>query len=354
MGKLHITSMGPTGLSWGLVAQLRDTNFGIPADVTFHFGDDDDFEMIEDDIVDDDVKAHRMILALASDKFKDMLYTPHDDNNDVKIENISKSVFSAMISFIYGTSTDLQALNICELMELRDVSKDYKVAGLAQATQDTIERFSVTEDNLFETVKDILDIEADSEEMIQHCAMFIKSNLKNNEIDGFIESLDQNKTMSENISRAIGNLTPPPCNNCLATPCLNNTTIPNTNNMIPGCKVAVMNCADNTGGKNLYVIAVYGIRGRLNRLPAACSGDMVLATVKKGKPELRKKVMPAVVIRQRKTFRRKDGQFIYFEDNAGVIVNNKGEMKGSAITGPVSKECADLWPRIASNAGSIA
>merc|ERR1711970_955232 len=104
---------------------------------------------------------------------------------------------------------------------------------------------------------------------------------------------------------------------------------------------AVMNCADNTGAKNLYVIAVYGIRGRLDRLPAGCSGDMVLASVKK--------VIPAVIIRQRKTFRRKDGQFIYFEDNAGVIVNNKGEMKGSAITGPVAKECADLWPRIASN-----
>jgi len=55
---------------------------------------------------------------------------------------------------------------------------------------------------------------------------------------------------------------------------------------------AVMNCADNTGAKNLYVIAVYGIRGRLNRLPAGCSGDMVLASVKKGKPELRKKAMP--------------------------------------------------------------
>ena len=78
-----------------------------------------------------------------------------------------------------------------------------------------------------------------------------------------------------------------------------------------------------SGAKNLYIIAVGGIRGRLNRLPAAASGDMVLATVKKGKPELRKKVMPAVVIRQRKTFRRKDGSFLYFEDNAGVIVNNK-------------------------------
>merc|ERR1712122_213342 len=96
---------------------------------------------------------------------------------------------------------------------------------------------------------------------------------------------------------------------------------------------------------NLYVIAVYGIRGRLNRLPAGCSGDMVLASVKKGKPELRKKVMPAVIIRQRKTFRRKDGQFIYFEDNAGVIVNNKGEMKGSnhrpcgqRVRGPVAQD----------------
>ncbi|KAL8504390.1 hypothetical protein ACS0TY_022934 [Phlomoides rotata] len=37
-----------------------------------------------------------------------------------------------------------------------------------------------------------------------------------------------------------------------------------------------------------------------------------------------------------------------YADNAGVIVNPKGEMKGSAITGPIGKECADLWPRIAS------
>ena len=43
----------------------------------------------------------------------------------------------------------------------------------------------------------------------------------------------------------------------------------------------------------------------------------------------------------------------FAEDNAGVIVNPKGEMKGSAITGPVAKECADLWPRIASAAPSI-
>jgi len=118
--------------------------------------------------------------------------------------------------------------------------------------------------------------------------------------------------------------------------------------------LSVMNCADNTGAKNLYIMAVVGFGARLNRLPKAGPGDMVLATVKKGKPDLRKKVMNAVIIRQRKAWRRKDGVYIYFEDNAGVIVNPKGEMKGSAITGPVAKECADLWPRVASAANTIA
>ncbi|RWW75050.1 hypothetical protein BHE74_00016951 [Ensete ventricosum] len=132
---------------------------------------------------------------------------------------------------------------------------------------------------------------------------------------------------------------------------------------------ATVNCADNTGAKNLYIISVKGIKGRLNRLPSACVGDMVMATVKKGKPDLRKKVMPAVIVRQRKPWRRKDGVYMYFEGvfdvlrsqvlyfypfhNAGVIVNPKGEMKGSAITGPIGKECADLWPRIASAANAI-
>jgi large subunit ribosomal protein L23e len=99
---------------------------------------------------------------------------------------------------------------------------------------------------------------------------------------------------------------------------------------------------------------------------------MFLCSVKKGKPELRKKVLQAVIIRQRKSIRRREGHFLYFEgklqssrstrfylrgssflDNAGVIVNPKGDMKGSGITGPVAKECSDLWPKIAGNAGSI-
>ena len=61
---------------------------------------------------------------------------------------------------------------------------------------------------------------------------------------------------------------------------------------------AVVNCADNSGAKNLRIIAVCNIGGRLNKLPKASSGDMVMCSVKKGKPELRKKVIPGVIVRQ--------------------------------------------------------
>ena len=116
---------------------------------------------------------------------------------------------------------------------------------------------------------------------------------------------------------------------------------------------ALLNCADNSGAKNLYIFAVKGYQGRLNRLPKDSVGDMIICSVKKGKPDLRKRVLLGVVVRQRKIWRRKDGTWIYFEDNAGCIINDKGEMKGTAITGPVAKEAADLWPKISSKAPSV-
>ena len=83
---------------------------------------------------------------------------------------------------------------------------------------------------------------------------------------------------------------------------------------------ATMNCADNTGAKNLYLFAVSGIGARLNRFPSASVGDMFLCSVRKGKPELRKKVLNAVVIRQRKAIRRPEGYFIYFEGKSNFLV----------------------------------
>ena len=58
---------------------------------------------------------------------------------------------------------------------------------------------------------------------------------------------------------------------------------------------SVINCADNTGAKNLYIFSVFGWGARLNRVPGACPGDLCLGTVKKGKPDLRKKRAPLLL-----------------------------------------------------------
>lgn len=116
---------------------------------------------------------------------------------------------------------------------------------------------------------------------------------------------------------------------------------------------SVIRCSDNTGAKELRVIQVMGYKGRLRRVPAASIGDMIVVSVRKGTPDMRKKIFQAVVVRQKKPYRRGDGVWVQFEDNAAVIMTPEGEMKGSEIRGPVAKEAAERWPRIASAASII-
>ncbi|MHA1835622.1 MAG: uL14 family ribosomal protein, partial [Candidatus Odinarchaeia archaeon] len=75
-------------------------------------------------------------------------------------------------------------------------------------------------------------------------------------------------------------------------------------------------CADNTGAKELELISVLTYKGRLNRYPCAGVGDMIVVSVKKGTPEMRRQVLNAIIIRQRKPYRRPTGEWVQFEDNA--------------------------------------
>ena len=116
---------------------------------------------------------------------------------------------------------------------------------------------------------------------------------------------------------------------------------------------SVVKCTDNTGAREVRIIQVIGYKGRLRRVPAASVGDMVIVSVRKGTPDMRRKMFQAVVVRQKKLFRRANGIWVQFEDNAAVIMTPEGEMRGSEIRGPVAKEAAERWPRIASAASII-
>ena len=120
--------------------------------------------------------------------------------------------------------------------------------------------------------------------------------------------------------------------------------------LIPG---SVLKCADNTGARVLRLIQVIGYKGRLRRYPSASVGDRITISVRKGTPEMRKKMFQAVIVRQRKPYRRIDGVWIQFEDNAAAIITPDGELKGSEIRGPVAKEAAERWPRVASASRTI-
>ncbi|MFQ6135810.1 MAG: 50S ribosomal protein L14 [Candidatus Hydrothermarchaeales archaeon] len=116
---------------------------------------------------------------------------------------------------------------------------------------------------------------------------------------------------------------------------------------------ARIECADNSGAKVIEIISVIGQKGIRSRMPKAGVGDLIVASVKKGTPEMRKQKINAVIIRQKKEYRRPSGIRIKFEDNAAVVTNENGEPKGSDIKGPVAKEAAERWSKIASTASII-
>ncbi len=106
-------------------------------------------------------------------------------------------------------------------------------------------------------------------------------------------------------------------------------------------------CADNSGAKELELIAVKGYKGKMRRLPKAGVGDVIICSVKKGKEKLRKTVVYAVIVRQKKEYRRYDGERVKFWDNAAVLVNPKTfEPQGTEIRSVIAKEVVERFSAI--------
>ncbi len=117
---------------------------------------------------------------------------------------------------------------------------------------------------------------------------------------------------------------------------------------------AFVNTCDNSGAKLIRIFSVKHGKPVRRRKPSAGIGDLVLASVKKGRPDMRKQVVFAVIVRQRKEYRRYDGTRIKFEDNAAVVLkDDKGTPKGTILKGPIAKEACERWPGISKLASII-
>lgn len=117
---------------------------------------------------------------------------------------------------------------------------------------------------------------------------------------------------------------------------------------------AKVKTCDNSGAKIIEIISVKNYKGVKRRKASAGVGDLVRAAVKKGKPDMMKQMVYAIIVRQKKEYRRLSGIRVKFEDNAAVVLKDeKGNPKGSIFKGPIAKEAAERWPAIAKVASMI-
>ncbi|HHU57291.1 MAG TPA: 50S ribosomal protein L14 [Bacteroidales bacterium] len=113
-----------------------------------------------------------------------------------------------------------------------------------------------------------------------------------------------------------------------------------------------LNVADNSGAREVLCIRVLGGTGRRY----ASVGDRIVVTIKSAGPSSDMKkgtVSKAVVVRTKKEVRRADGSYIRFDDNACVLLNNAGEMRGTRIFGPVPRELREGYMKIVSLAPEV-
>jgi large subunit ribosomal protein L14 len=111
---------------------------------------------------------------------------------------------------------------------------------------------------------------------------------------------------------------------------------------------------DNSGAKVIQIISVKEYKGVKRRKPSAGVGDLVRAAVKKGRPDMVKQMVYAIIVRQKKEYKRPNGMRIKFEDNAAVVLkDDKGNPKGTIFKGPIAKEATERWPAVAKVASTI-
>ncbi len=127
-----------------------------------------------------------------------------------------------------------------------------------------------------------------------------------------------------------------------------------TSNIVKTLTTATMlPCSDNSGAKMIYVIGALRYKGGRGIYPKVGIGDIVIASVRKGKPDMIKKVVKALIVRQKKEFRRANGVRIFFEDNAAVLVSDDFLPVGTEIKGVVAREIAERFPKVAAISAGV-
>lgn len=117
---------------------------------------------------------------------------------------------------------------------------------------------------------------------------------------------------------------------------------------------SIVEACDNGGARIVKIVSVVRAHTRKGRQTPARIADLVKVSVRKGDPKMKGEVFDAIVVRQKKPWRRLTGERVCFSDNAVVLLkDNKGNPKGTQVKGPVAREIQERWKEVSKLASVV-
>jgi len=227
------------------VKQSMSTESGIPTDIKFMFMEEvDGFPIVEE------IRAHKLILALASDVFKNWFYGGFADESTVKIKGVTKESFRAMIDFIYNKETDVTIYDFENLCTLYFLADQYNINVLQRETLKAILNKDISPSNVLD-VGLLADKHSAHEELVEvlyEAAAESLSKRFTNNLDKVVEFYTEIDTSASSASVSCKSLvkimkrvkrvksSSPVCENCENVPCIKGKGL-TEDNFVPGSKV---------------------------------------------------------------------------------------------------------------------
>ena len=228
VGHLH-------NFDWSILSTLLTSSSPIPGDIKFKVVDK------EDGLVTT-LEAHKIILALHSDHFKNAFFGSgvkfkEEEEGIMVIKETTRAAFEDFVGFYYEKDIELEKKSLRELYEILNLAERYQVAELKERVSDHIKSFPLSIDNVVEVAaaatQDFSHFEKTSEALYASCVAIVETKLTDlQSVVNFIQRNGEEATVMK-LLKELKN----PCSNCQQRPCLKGSTISANDLIVPGVKV---------------------------------------------------------------------------------------------------------------------
>ena len=245
--------------------QCLSADFGIPTDIKFLFKKE-----VDGSTIIEEIKAHKCILALASDVFKTGFYGGFEDNGSIVITDaeVTKESFDAMISFIYDKMTNMSNYDFDILCSIYYLADKYNIPVLEKKILEVIQSKEISIENVVDVGVLAVKYEVHdklAEAIYEACAQRL-ARIFNGELDKAVEYLNKidadgslDLIRYKSVMKIMARLRRPPvtpvCTNCKVSPCLTGVKL-SGENFVKGAKVAAISVENITRLHTLKMVAV--------------------------------------------------------------------------------------------------